>query len=189
MANVSDERSIRIAKVQKLRESGVNPYVERCNKTHSLSQARELPEGTKDVQLSARVMLKRSFGKLLFATLQDYDARMQIAVNMSVVEREQFKFFEKRIDTGDFVWVKGEIYKTEKGEITLKVEEFQLLSKAIRPLPEKFHGLTNNDLRFRQRYVDLIMNPEVKETFVKRSKIGSISNSYSRYIPIHSAYP
>ena len=171
MANVSDERSIRIAKVQKLRESGVNPYVERCNKTHSLSQARELPEGTKDVQLSARVMLKRSFGKLLFATLQDYDARMQIAVNMSVVEREQFKFFEKMIDTGDFVWVKGEIYKTEKGEITLKVEEFQLLSKAIRPLPEKFHGITDLETRSRQRYLDLIMNASTRERFKKRFKI------------------
>ena len=171
MANVSDERSIRIAKVQKLRESGVNPYVERCNKTHSLSQARELAEGTKDVQLCGRVMLKRSFGKLLFATIQDYDARMQIAVNMSVVEREQFKFFEKMIDTGDFVWVKGEIYKTEKGELTLKVEEFQLLSKAIRPLPEKFHGITDLETRSRQRYLDLIMNSSTRERFKKRFKI------------------
>ena len=171
MANVSDERSIRIAKVQKLRESGINPYVERCNKTHSLSQARELAEGTKDVQLCGRVMLKRSFGKLLFATIQDYDARMQIAVNMSIVEREQFKFFEKMIDTGDFVWVKGEIYKTEKGEITLKVEEFQLLSKAIRPLPEKFHGITDLETRSRQRYLDLIMNSSTRERFKKRFKI------------------
>ena len=171
MANVSDERSIRIAKVQKLRESGINPYVERCNKTHSLSQARELAEGTKDVELCGRVMLKRSFGKLLFATIQDYDARIQIAVNMSVVDREQFKFFEKMIDTGDFVWVKGEIYKTEKGELTLKVEAFQLLSKAIRPLPEKFHGITDLETRSRQRYLDLIMNPLTRERFKKRFKI------------------
>ena len=148
MANVSDERSIRIAKVQKLRESGVNPYVERCNKTHSLSQARELAEGTKNVELCGRVMLKRSFGKLLFATIQDYDARMQIAVNMSVVDREQFKFFEKMIDTGDFVWVKGEIYKTEKGEQTLKVEEFQLLSKAIPPAIQRFRYVSGAILKY-----------------------------------------
>ena len=182
MANMSDERAVRIEKIEKIRGMGINPYVEKCGRTHTLEQARELEVGTKDVELRGRVMLKRSFGKLLFATIQDFDARMQLGVNVGIVGKDNFKLFEKMIDMGDFVWAKGEIYRTDKGELTLKVEEFQLLSKAIRPLPEKFHGITDLEAKTRQRYLDLIMNAGSRERFKKRIKIiNTIRNFLNSY--------
>lgn len=178
MAQISDERDMRIEKIKRIRETGENPYKERCDRTHSLLEAKLLKVGTEHVELRGRVMLKRSFGKLLFASLQDFDGKMQIAVNVKTVEKEKFKFFEKMIDVGDFVWVKGAIYKTEKGEITLNVEEFQLLSKSIRPLPEKFHGITDLETRSRQRYLDLLMDSSTRERFKKRFKIISTIRNF-----------
>ncbi len=171
MANLSDEKEIRIEKVSKLREAGVNPFVERCDRTHSLTEARKLDIGTANVELRGRMMLKRSFGKLLFATIQDFDERMQICLNVKSIDTERFKFFDKMIDVGDFVWLTGDIFKTEKGEITLNVKEFVLLSKAIRPLPEKFHGITDLETKSRQRYLDLIMDASTRDRFKKRFKI------------------
>ena len=170
MANLSDEKEIRIEKVSKLREAGVNPFVERCDRTHSLTEARKLDIGTTNVELRGRMMLKRSFGKLLFATIQDFDERMQICLNIKSIDTERFKFFDKMIDVGDFVWLTGDIFKTEKGEITLNVKEFVLLSKAIRPLPEKFHGITDLETKSRQRYLDLIMDSSTRDRFKKRFK-------------------
>ena len=115
-------------------------------------------------------MLKRCFGKLIFATIEDFTDRIQISLNKKVIDEDSFKFFEKMIDVGDHIYVKGEIYHTEKGELTLNVLEYKLLSKAIRPLPEKFHGITDLESRSRQRYLDLIMNRDTKERFLKRTK-------------------
>lgn len=171
MANLSDEKEVRIEKVNKLREAGINPYAERCGRTHTLSEAKSLEVGTASVELRGRLMLKRSFGKLLFATIQDFDERMQICLNIKNIDDDKFKLFSKMVDVGDFVWVKGDIFKTEKGEITLNVLEFVLLSKAIRPLPEKFHGVTDLETKSRQRYLDLIMDPSTRDRFKKRFKI------------------
>ncbi|OHD24664.1 MAG: lysine--tRNA ligase [Spirochaetes bacterium GWD1_27_9] len=168
---LSNERDIRIEKVKKLREQGVNPYLDRCDRTHKIEEARELAIGTENVELAGRLMLFRSFGKLIFATIQDFTGKIQIALNKKNISEENFKFFEKMVDVGDFIYVKGNIYKTEKGEITLNVLEYKLLSKTIRPLPEKFHGLTDLEARSRQRYLDLTMNSETKERFKKRIKI------------------
>ncbi len=169
--NLSNERDIRIEKLKKLREIGINPYLDKCERTHTIIEARKLELGVKDVVIAGRLMLKRSFGKLIFASLEDFTGRIQIALNKKNLDDERFKFFEKMIDIGDFISVKGETYKTEKGEFTINVFEFNLLSKTIRPLPEKFHGLTDIEAKSRQRYLDLIMNRSTKERFIKRSKL------------------
>ena len=171
MSNISDEREIRIQKIDKIRSEGINPYLDRCERTHTLIEARKLNVGAKDIELCGRLMLKRVFGKLIFATIQDFTGRLQIALNRKNINEEEFKFFQKMIDVGDFVYVKGEIFKTEKGELTLRVLEYKLLSKAIRPLPEKFHGITDLEARSRQRYLDLVMDSETRERFKKRIKI------------------
>ncbi|MBR6200550.1 MAG: lysine--tRNA ligase [Spirochaetales bacterium] len=166
----TDERNIRIEKLKKLREAGINPYLDRCDRTCMIDEARRTAEDGKEYALAGRLMLKRSFGKLIFATIQDFTDRIQISLNKKNLDEETFKFFEKMIDVGDHIWVHGTIHHTEKGELTLGVAECKLLSKAIRPLPEKFHGITDLEARSRQRYLDLIMNKETKERFVKRTK-------------------
>jgi lysyl-tRNA synthetase class 2 len=171
MTNTGDEREIRIEKINKMRSEGINPYIDKSTRTHNLLEAKKLELGTKDVELCGRLVLKRIFGKLIFATLQDITDRMQIALSVNDLKESDFKFFQKMIDVGDFVYAKGEIFKTDKGEISLRVYEFKLLSKAIHPLPEKFHGVTDLETRSRQRYLDLIMNAETMERFKKRIKI------------------
>lgn len=169
--NLTNERDIRIEKVKKLRENGINPYLDKCERTHTIIEARNLNLDVKNVSIAGRLMLKRSFGKLIFATIEDMTDKIQIALNRKNLDNEKFKFFEKMIDIGDFIFIIGDTYKTEKGEFTINVTEFKLLSKAIRPLPEKFHGLIDIEAKSRQRYLDLIMNRSTKERFIKRSKL------------------
>jgi lysyl-tRNA synthetase, class II len=171
MAQITNEKDIRIEKLKKLRDLNINPYLDKCNRTHMLDKARELEIGTTNVELAGRLMLFRSFGKLIFATIQDFTGRIQISLNKKNIDEVKFKFFEKMIDVGDFIWVKGSIIKTEKGEITLSVEEFKLLSKAIRPLPEKWNSIKDLEARSRQRYLDLAMNGDTMSRFKKRIKI------------------
>ncbi|MCG8571033.1 MAG: lysine--tRNA ligase [Spirochaetes bacterium] len=178
MSTSSDERDIRIEKVERIRQSGINPYPDRAEKTHSLAQASQLAEGTDQVQIVGRMMLKRVFGKLIFATLQDFSGRLQIALDKKNFENEQFGFFQKNMDVGDFVAAAGEIFKTQKGEITLNVRKFQLLSKSIRPLPEKFHGLTDLEAKSRQRYLDVLMNDDSKNRFLSRIKVINTIRDY-----------
>ncbi len=177
MVQNSDERSVRIEKIAKIREAGVNPFADRCDRTCYLDKAQTLEIGTKEVELCGRVVLKRDFGKLIFATIQDFYGRMQIALEKTKLE-DKFVFFNKMIDIGDFIYVKGEIFKTHKGEITLNTDDYKLLSKSIRPLPEKFHGITDLEARSRQRYLDLIMDVDSRERFKKRIKIINTIRNY-----------
>ena len=124
----------------------------------------------KDVSLCGRIMSKRPMGKAAFMNIADRDGRMQVYVRRDDVGEEEYAFF-KKYDIGDIVEVKGFVFKTQTGEISVHAKSVRLLSKSLLPLPEKYHGLTNVDTRYRQRYVVLIMNPEVKDTFIKRSKI------------------
>ena len=124
----------------------------------------------KEVSVSGRLMTKRGMGKVMFCDLQDGKGRIQLYVRVDELGEEAFAKC-KKLDIGDIVGVEGEVFKTKRGEISVKAHAVTLLSKSLRPLPEKFHGLTDTEMRYRQRYVDLIANPEVKETFVKRSKI------------------
>ena len=116
-------------------------------------------------------------GKVSFCDLQDRDGRIQLYARQDEMDEAVYKQF-KKYDIGDIVGVDGEVFRTQRGEISVKALEVTILSKALLPLPEKYHGLTNTDIRYRQRYVDLIMNPEVKDTFIKRSKIISSIRQY-----------
>ena len=166
-----EERDIRIGKLKLIREKGVNPYVDRFEKTHSLLQAKKLPLNTEDVRTAGRILTVRLFGRLIFATLKDFSGKMQIALQEKVIGKEMFSFFKKFVDIGDFIGVEGSIFKTRAGEITLDTGKFELLSKTLRPLPEKWHGLTGQELIYRQRYLDLVMNDGTIERFLKRTRI------------------
>ena len=166
-----EEREIRINKLSELREMGKLPYKERYKQTHSMADAKMLSIGTENVSISGRVMAVRLFGRLIFATLKDFTSTMQIALQEKLLGKEKFKFFKKYVDIGDFIGVEGTIFKTRMGEITIDTKHFELLSKAVRPLPEKWHGLTDKELCYRQRYLDLLMNKETMVLFVTRTKI------------------
>lgn len=166
-----DERDVRLQKLKELREIGENPYKEKYKRTHSMAEAKELPIGTKNVRIAGRVMAIRMFGRLIFATLKDFSSTMQIALQEKNLGKDRFKFFKKYVDIGDFIGVEGSIFKTKMGEITVDTESYELLSKTVRPLPEKWHGLTDKELCYRQRYLDLLMNKETMDRFITRTKI------------------
>ena len=170
---LSDQVKVRREKLEALRAEGLDPFVQ--TKFDVTSSAKEIKEHFeelegKTVTLAGRLMSKRGMGKVTFCDLQDNTGRIQLYVRFDAMDEEAFKRFKKN-DIGDIVGVKGDVFKTERGEISLRVHEATLLSKSLLPLPEKFHGLTDRETRYRQRYVDLIVNPEVKDTFVKRSLI------------------
>lgn len=170
---------VRREKLADLQANGKDPFqITKFNVTHHSMEVKnsfdEL-EG-KTVTLAGRMMSKRVMGKASFCSVQDLQGAIQSYVARDNVGEEAYKDF-KKMDIGDLVGITGEVFKTKTGEISIHATEVTLLSKSLKPLPEKFHGLTNTDLRYRQRYVDLIMNADVKETFIKRSKIiASIRN-------------
>ena len=160
-------------KLERLRAAGVDPYSRGFKPTHTSETAKALlgdAERTDPVTLAGRLMVKRLQGGLVFADLQDARGRIQLMANRNVLGDENFARFAD-LDVGDIVGVTGPIFKTRRGEITLEVHSFQLLTKSLRPLPEKWHGLKDVEIRYRQRYVDLIANPQVREVFRARSKI------------------
>lgn len=168
----TEQELVRIEKIDKIREY-CNPYPERYEKTHSLKEARKLEDGTNDVRIAGRIVFMRKMGKLSFIKIRDIEADMQLEIKIDEVGEEAYAFFKKQIDTGDFIGAEGEIFTTQTGEKTLRVHSFEFLGKALRPLPEKFHGLTDIELKYRQRYVDMIMNEETRKVFLGRSKLYS----------------
>ena len=164
---------IRRAKLKDLVDAGQNPYekVRFDFDTYSVQIKENFEEyENKDVAIAGRIMSRRDMGKANFIDVADGKGRIQCYIKIDEVGEEVFEQY-KKWDIGDIVGIKGFAFRTRRGEISVHVKEIELLSKSLLPLPEKFHGLTNTDLRYRQRYVDLIVNPEVKDTFVKRSKI------------------
>lgn len=160
-------------KLSALQEEGRDPFdVYKVERTHTSNQVKEnfdeLEE--KEVVVAGRLMSKRVQGKAGFADIHDRYGKLQLFVKIDKVGEEEHKRF-KKLDIGDFICVKGTVFKTKTGEVSVMVTEYQPLTKSLRPLPEKFHGLKDTDLRYRQRYTDLIMNPEVKDTFLKRTAI------------------
>ena len=164
---------IRRDKLAKLKEEGKNPFeITKFNRTHTSKQIVENYDELegKDVTIAGRLMAKRIMGKASFCHIQDGDGKIQSYVSINELGEESYKHF-KEDDIGDIIGITGFVFKTKTGEISIHAKEVTLLSKSLRPLPEKFHGLKDTDLRYRQRYVDLIMNPEVKDTFLKRIQI------------------
>lgn len=166
----------RLEKIRNLKEKGINPYPTKFDITITAEKIlKEIPVGK--VCVAGRIMTIRNMGKAAFLTIKDSTAKIQIYIKKDIVGDDNFKIFEL-FDIGDFIGVEGEIFKTKTGETTLKVEKFQLLSKSLRALPEKWHGLKDIETRYRQRYLDLISNPEVVEVFKKRASAISAIRSY-----------
>lgn len=164
---------IRRNKLDELRKLGIEPYgidkFERTNMTSDIKNNYEQYEG-RTVTIAGRIMSKRGHGKASFADIQDRDGRIQLYVKIDIVGEKSYEVF-KILDIGDIIGVTGEVFKSKTGEITIRVKEFKLLSKSLQILPDKWHGLKDPDLRYRQRYTDLIINPDVKEVFLKRTAI------------------
>ena len=171
-----DERAARLAQVEAMRARGVEPYPVRFDRTHTLGEVREHWDDRVDigattddaVTVAGRVVSRRDQGKLVFAGVRDGTASLQLFVNKAELGDDAFARFVDEVERGDWVGVEGVVMKTKKGELSVNVKSFTLLSKSLRPLPEKWHGLSDTDTRFRQRYVDLIANEEARRVFAVR---------------------
>lgn len=193
---------VRREKLYELQQNGMDPFeITKFEKTHTSSQIkdnyteeeRELTKrgsdqveiiqakisalDGKEVTVAGRIMSKRGMGKVGFLHVADMEGQIQLFVKKDILGEDEYNRF-KKLDIGDIIGAQGEVFTTQTGEISIRVNKITLLSKSLQPLPEKFHGMTNTDLRYRQRYVDLIMNSDVKDTFIKRSKIISSIRSY-----------
>ena len=171
--DVNQLLKIRRDKLAELQADGKDPFqITKFDVTHHSQEVKDQFENLegKSVVLAGRMMSKRVMGKASFCNIQDLQGNIQSYVARDSIGEEEYKAF-KKMDIGDIVGLEGEVFKTKTGEISIHASKVTLLSKSLQILPEKFHGLTNTDIRYRQRYVDLIMNPEVKDTFIKRSKI------------------
>ena len=171
---LSEQEQVRRAKLQKLVDEGKDPYVKTRFDVDAFSadikENYEQYEG-KEVTIAGRLMSRRVMGKASFTHIADRNGEIQVYVTRQDIGEEEYASFKKDYDIGDIVGIKGTVFKTNSGEVSIHASFMEMLSKSLRPLPEKYHGLTDTDLRYRQRYVDLIVNPEVKDTFVKRSLI------------------
>ena len=171
---ISEQMQVRLDKMHKIEEKGWLPFGRRFEWTHHAAdvdaQFDELSAAEAKVKMSGRIMAIRGHGKTCFMDMQDKTGRLQVYVRKDAIGEENYALI-KMMDIGDTVGVTGTIFRTHMGEISIKAESIEMLSKALRPLPEKYHGLKDVEMRYRQRYVDLIVNPEVRDTFVKRSQI------------------
>lgn len=166
-----DLRELRIRKLDRLRAAGFRPWPDRFERTHALAEAAALPEGTKGLRVAGRLVAVRRFGKLTFAHLQDRSGQLQIALRREELAPEAWEAFLDLFDRGDFVGAEGEIFRTKTGEVTLAVGKLHFLGKALLPLPEKWHGLKDPELKQRRRYLDLLMGDETRDRFRMRTKV------------------
>jgi len=173
----NEQMQVRLGKIPGIRAAGHHPYAERFERTHRLHEAAVLPDDTTGVRVAGRVVALRFFGKLAFGHLYDLNGRLQFAVQKNKLAA-QFDEFRKFVDIGDFIGVSGTVITTKTGEKTIDIDEFTFLSKTVRPLPEKFHGITDPELRLRKRYLDLIVSDESRERFIKRTKIIKTIRDY-----------
>ncbi len=169
MREFSEQELVRREKINQIREV-CNPYPERFEVTHSLKEASLLEDETKNVSVAGRIVFMRKMGKMSFLKIRDIEGDLQISIKIDLVGEEKYEFFKTNIDIGDFIGAVGEIFTTHTGEKTLRADHFEFLGKALKPLPEKFHGLTDLEACYRQRYVDLIMNQDTRNRFMVRVK-------------------
>ena len=184
--DLNDQIIVRRQKMEELRAKGIDPFGKRFDRTAEASDLKEkynrlekeeLENQSIHVALAGRIMTKRGKGKAGFAHIQDRSGQIQIYVRKDTVGDDHYEIF-KMADLGDIVGVKGTVFKTKVGELSIKVDSFEILTKSLRPLPDKFHGLKDVEQRYRQRYLDLIVNPESKNTFITRSKIIQSMRKY-----------
>jgi len=179
VASLEEIRSARLAKLELLEGLGINPYPATSHRTHSNAEvSKNFKEGEK-VTLAGRVMSLRAQGKIIFFDFDDGTGRFQALLKKGEpLSAEQFELFEKAFDIGDFVEIKGALFLSKQNEKTILAQDLRMLSKSLRPLPEKWHGLQDVEERFRKRYLDTLSNPEVKERFITRSKIVSLIRQF-----------
>ena len=177
MREFSEQELVRRGKLKEISEV-TNPYPEKFKRTHTLKDAKHLSDGEKNIRIAGRIMFMRKMGKLSFIRIRDLEGDMQLEIKIDIVGEEKYAFFKKQIDTGDFIGAEGEIFTTQTGEKTLRVNSFEFLGKALKPLPEKFHGLTDIEQKYRQRYTDLIMNADSRRVFLGRSKLYAFIHKY-----------
>ncbi len=158
------------AKIKAVREKGVDPFPHRFKTTHAVGEAAKLQPDTQ-VTIAGRMMLMRVMGKATFAHVKDGTGKMQIYVKKDAVGEESYELFRRQMHVGDFLGVEGKLFVTKTGELTVDAQRLTVLAKSVRPLPEKFHGLTDNEARYRDRYLDLLTNDDVRAIFLKRSQI------------------
>jgi lysyl-tRNA synthetase class 2 len=174
-------RAVRVEKLERLRAGGVRPYPYRYPVTHKVDEIvrdeKRLTESAEVVSIAGRLMSLREHGKTTFGHIEDKTGRIQIYLRQDAVGPERYDLF-KLIEVGDILGVKGTVFRTKTDEITVRAAGYEVLSKALRTLPEKWHGLQDKELRYRQRYVDLIVNPQVREVFVKRSRLIEVMRRF-----------
>ena len=178
-AELSEQHRIRLEKMEALRARGIDPFGGRYEQTHHAREILEHYEALEEqkVSIAGRIMAKRVMGKAAFCHVQDLSGQIQAYIRRDDVGEEAYALF-KSLDLGDLVGIEGKVFKTKTGEISVHAQAFVLLSKALRPLPEKWHGLKDVEMRYRQRHVDLIVNPEVKDVFITRSRVIQEIRSY-----------
>ncbi|HEY1405580.1 MAG TPA: lysine--tRNA ligase [Spirochaetota bacterium] len=172
------EIDVRREKIDEIRTAGMLPYAERFERTHKLSEISDLADETANVKIAGRVILIRNFGKLAFLHLASHTGKAQIAFQKNVIGDDEYEKFRKFVDIGDFIGVEGKIFTTKTGEKTVNSSSWQFLSKALRPQPEKFHGLADTEQRLRKRYLDLISSSESMDRFKKRSLLVKTIRNY-----------
>ena len=173
---LSNEVDIRRKKIEDLISAGEIPYKDKFERTCTIAEARE--KLGERVKIAGRIIFKRVMGKFGFIQIRDINAKIQVSVGRNELDEQAYDFYKKMIDIADFVGVEGEVYQTQTGEITVRAEKVTLLSKTLRPLPEKFHGLTDSETIYRQRYLDLISNEKSRQVFIARSKAESFIRRY-----------
>lgn len=181
-------QQIRLEKLEHIREQDIDPYPPRAERTHTAVEAIELFEAAEagdaldelpdDLKLTGRLMSLRDLGRASFAHIQDGSGQIQIFMKQDVLGEEAYQFFKEYFDLGDFIGVRGRLFRTRTGEITLEAHEYQLLSKSLHPLPEKWHGLKDTETRYRQRYLDLLSNVETRRIFQSRTRIVTAMRQY-----------
>jgi lysyl-tRNA synthetase class 2 len=173
--DTSDQFAVRKAKLEELRQNGFDPFAANWEQSHTSAEAIDLwiedEENSPEASCAGRLIAIRKMGKASFARIQDRAGTLQLYFKRDVVGEEAYADFKKILDLGDFIGVRGTLFKTKTGEVTLRVLEFKMVSKAMRPLPEKYHGLTDDEQIYRQRYLDLISNNDSRDVFLKRSAI------------------
>ena len=177
MKEFSEQELVRREKLEEISKY-TNPYPERYEVTNTLKEARNLSDGSKNVSIAGRIVFMRKMGKLSFIRLRDLEADIQVQLKSDVTLESDYEFFKKLVDIGDFIGARGEIITTQTGEKTLLASNVTFLGKALRPLPEKFHGLSDIELKYRERYVDLISNEESRKVFLGRSKLYSFVHKF-----------
>ena len=178
MASFEELRDTRIAKLGKLKAAGMDPYPAKVPQDHTLLQAKESFKDGKTISVVGRIMAIRGQGAILFAVVYDGTEKFQLVFKKDALDEKLFTLFTDAVDIGDFISATGELFTTQRGEQSLLVKDWVMATKAIAPLPDKWHGLQDTDERYRKRYLDLLMNTELRDLLIKKSKFWDVTRAF-----------